>query len=65
VLPIMKCRESLRDLRRLEVEGAMVVGGFGGGGDGDAWGGVWRWFVFATRWEGSLACDWREVGAAR
>jgi hypothetical protein len=58
----MKCRESLRDLRRLEVEGAI----FGvGGGEGDAWGGVWRWVVFATRWEGSLACDWREVGAAQ
>jgi hypothetical protein len=21
--------------------------------------------MFATRWAGSLACDWREVGAAR
>ena len=30
MLPIRKCRESLRDLRRVEVEGAMVVGGCGG-----------------------------------
>jgi hypothetical protein len=42
----MKWRESLRDLRRLEVEGAMVVGV---GGEGDAWGGVGRWFATTRR----------------
>jgi hypothetical protein len=36
VLPIRKWRESLRDLRRLEVEGAIFVVGFG--------------FVFVVGW---------------
>jgi hypothetical protein len=37
VLPIRKWRESLRDLRRLEVEGAIIVVLWcSGGGGGDA-----------------------------